>query len=739
MICPQCGYENKDGTSFCVRCGTALRATTGQPGAARYEGGTPASPGPSAPPNQPPPAYGYSQPPAAQPPPAYGYSTGSPPASPYGSPPSEAQPPIQDLPESARLAGAPPPVPPRRSHLLRNVLVAVALLVVVGGSAVAYLAYQALNKPNIAATKLIPADAYGYITVAAQATGTQKASLDKLQDAFKSQLGFQAAWDKIFTQASDMGSPARSVLGDCGDGTATPGAAGTPTPAADVSQYLGDNVTLAMLSLSKDEAAQFSQLAQGGGDFDMGKTLTSKILVFVDLDFNPLNKKGLVRTLAEQKDKGTGPTMPLVETYREVEIHKLVTPQCGQATGTDGTPATPDIYLALLGGTAVVTLDPAPLHGVIDRYKDNKGSLQDSPAFQALDSELPKDRLMTFYINLTAVYDTIQTAMPISTNETSTQVKMTRTDGASEIVVTAHDDGLQIDGSTDAQVDGQAMGSTAVPAADTLNDIPAGSWLFYSGTDLKTSIEQALALYRKQGMSDTIDKGMADIKDNLGIDVEKDLLPLLGGDYALSMQGQKGDAGLNFSALLELHLKSGEGGSMNSVVDTLNQHMADQNGQATAVPVGNASLWSSPVFPPVLYGVAGDKFYLLGNSDMANETASADTARAVLDGQGKGIGTDATVRERLKHLPDKSTATLYVDLGKIRTDGIEPLLTDGTTTPQPDAEAAMPAFGAPSRTDYNETIAPFLKPLQYILSGGATSVRNNMTHTRSVVFLGIGK
>ena len=602
---------------------------------------------------------------------------------------------------------------------MRNVLVAVGLLALIGGAAGAYMLYQAVNKPNVPVARLLPPEVYGYFSVVPQPKGAQKEALDKLQATFKSQPGFQAAWDKITSQLTVMG---QAVTGsaDCGQETGA-AATGTPADPADISSFLGNSVTIAMLPLSTGELTALQE-----GDAEMMKTLNTKMLIFVDLDFNPLNKQGIIRTIKEGSDKAG--SMPLAATYRDTEIRKLPANPCGGSTE--------DVYLTLLAGTAVVALDPAPLHEPIDRYKDGK-SLQDSAAFQAVDKELPPDRLATLFLNLTAINDMTRTILPAVGSEddgateavpglSSSLTNFSRTDGMVALALTAQAEGLQIDAVSDITSD-MATASSAALQTDILQDVPAGSWGFYSGTDMKSALAQVLQVYRRQPeLAETIDDGLDEAKDTLGIDLEQELLPLLGGDYVLSMKGTQGAEGLDTGVVFELRLKGEDGARMNSLLAKVNTYLGDEMGMTPeAVQVGNATLWRPGEEAPVLYGVVGDKLFILGQNTADymddDSVAAAAWAQTVLDGQGKGLGADSAAQARLGHAVANSNGLLYLDLAALRTGGFEATLEDE------------------DRASYEEEFAPFVRPLQYLLVSGAATTRENQVHTRSLLFLGIGK
>jgi len=236
------------------------------------------------------------------------------------------------------------------------------------------------------------------------------------------------------------------------------------------------------------------------------------------------------------------------------------------------------------------------------------------------------------------------------------------------------------------------------------------------------TLEQTLAMLRKQGQAQEVDDALAQVKEQMGIDVEHDLLPLLGGDYSVSVQGSKGTgefaAGPDLGVVAQLHLKQGDGARMNQILDTLNGRLTDQGATITAVPVGNGKLWSADLAESALYGVIGDKLLIVGST---NVDATSDLAKSVVDNAGKGAGADSTVKGRLAHLPKDSNTLLYVDITKVVTEGFEPTLSED------------------DKTGYESDVAPFVRPFQYVLAGGSSKVTNDVAHSRSVLFIGIGK
>ena len=183
---------------------------------------------------------------------------------------------------------------------------------------------------------------------------------------------------------------------------AIPGTNATPqvSDLDTLSTYLGNSVTVALLPPSTDDLNKLKESSSSGGDIStVGSDILARNVVgIVDLDFNPLNKKGPITDLKQNADNAGKAT--LVEKYRDIEIRKFVT-------------NTTEIYFTLLNGTstAVVGVKPEPLHTVIDQFKDNK-SLKDDATFKALSGQVPADRVATLYFNLTDLFQQAKLIAP---------------------------------------------------------------------------------------------------------------------------------------------------------------------------------------------------------------------------------------------------------------------------------------------------------------------------------------
>ncbi len=678
---------------------------TYQPPTASFAGTPPqgyTAPAPPAPPFEygasqaPTQPYSYSAQPPTQPTPAYPPQYNQ--AGDYGQ--SAAQvPAITTQTEPSR-----PPRPRSRAPLIAGIL-AVILLIVIAGVAL-YLWQNVFGRPAVAVERLLPANTLGYFSFDPVLEGQQKAAMDRIGEAFQSQPGFKEAWDKITGQVT-------SALGDNGSGNnsgnnsqygATPTAGSLDTLAT----YLGNSVTLAVLAPSSDDLQRI-QDAANNGDMESvaGDVISKNVVGIVDLDFNPLNKKGPISDLKQQADN-IGKA-ELVETYRDVDIHKFIT-------------NTNEIFFALLDGssTAIVGAKVDPLKVLIDDFRDNK-TLKDDETFKALSGQVPQDRIAALYMNLTEIYKQAQLADP----EVMEQQTVQNVSGSMLFTLSATDDGLQLDvaSETDLSLMGTSLqvNPDARPDESILNDVPSGALAFFAGTDLKTILEGVLKNLRDNNdVGNEIDEQIKSIEDATKVNIEQDLLPLLGGDYALSVslngQGEQASPSVIFE------LKLSEPDKMKSMLDKALSPQSNPDANATEVQLAGETFYGDPN-SGVLLGVAQDRFWFI--FDTNGQAAHADL-QATIDNVGKGFGTSSQWNSAKAHLARDSNAIAYVDLTGLR----EYLESDFLDT-----------MGDETKSDYDQTVAPFVRPLKYLLVGSATQSAKSgqLSRNHTVLFLGISK
>lgn len=620
------------------------------------------------------------------------------PTQPYGyQPPTEPVPAY--TPPQAQAAS------PKRKSNTPIIAGIIALVVVAAVGIGGFFLYQnVLNRPAVSVEKLLPASTLGYFTFDPVLEGDQKAAMDKIGEAFKSQPGFQAAWDKITSESAS----ALSGTG-CAEDTATPPASGFDA----LSTYLGNSITVAVLSPSSDDLQQLKDAANNGDIGTVGMDVAGKNIVgLVDLDFNPLNKKGLISDLKQQSQNIT--SAETVEKYRDIDIHKFTPKECGNSAQNSSPQS---VYYALLdnSATAIVAIKTGPLHVVIDSYRDNK-SLKDNETFKALSGQVPQNRIAALYLNLTDIYKQVQLAVPELTQDQSIQ----NVSGAMLLTLSAANDGLQIDTAT--ETDASVMGAqvqvnpNARPDQATLNDVPAGTLGFLAGTDLQTLLKQALDNVRKTGKNGDIDQQIQSFEQQFNISLENDVLPLLGGDYALSVSPGDSKDTLTPSVLFQLKVKDSQKAS-----DVLAKIMAADTGTVTDKVQISGGQFYVDKSSGVIVGVAKDRLWLLYDADSQKvQTHLTDAIGNV----GSGFGTGSEWANVKGHLARDSNIIGYVNITGVREMLETSFLTDES-----------------AKSDYEQNAAPFIKPIKYFLLGSATQEAKDgaLSRNHSIFFIGISK
>jgi hypothetical protein len=561
-------------------------------------------------------------------------------------------------------------------------LIGLVVLLIAGGA----IAYFMLNKGGSTAlsakeevvAKSLPANTVGYMSISTNIEGSQKAAFDKLREAFEAQPGFKETWNKLMGQAtgSSSGNPSSKMMEDI-QGLLT--------------KYT-KQISFAVLPPSESDWGRLRDDSSA-----MANIAMKSLVVITDMDLAQFKKD------ATQSEDNPG------DNYNGVQISRIV-------TGT-----LPPIYAAPLdGGAVALALDTQPIKTLIDRSKNNQSNVRDTELYKQLSGMVPQERVASFYLNLTEIYTQIKASAPEALSSSGIE----SIDGALLFTVSAKDDGVQLDVASQAEVKtnyGTQAVSTAKPDASTLNDIPSDAVAFYAGTDLKTLILSTLAAVRanatRNGGQDPIAATEDQLKKATGLDLEDDIIALLGGDFALSASAGDQSNPVS-SALFQLKLNGGDRDKAVDVVDKLMKAAMPSGANSAEVAggkfydLGSAMFGSSSSNVGIATGVGKDRFMIF-------YTANRDELKSKLEDisgkMGQGFGTTSKWTTAKNNLPKDSNAILYVDLDTIR---------------------SMFENGIP--TD----VQPVLKPFKYVVMGSAVQVPpggSNPNRSLTRIFLGISK
>jgi len=522
-----------------------------------------------------------------------------------------------------------------------------------------------------AAASMLPKNTLGYISIVTEPTGSQKTAFDKINEAFESQPGYKEAIERMTQQATGAtGGQANAVLLEV-QGL--------------INKYT-KQVSVAILPPSTSDW----QAMQSGGQAGILDVATRNVVAIAQMDLAQLKKDATSSEVAE--------------TYKEIEVSRI-------ATGTL------TFYAAPLDGDSVaIGARAEPVKGLIDQLKDKKENIRDDETYKFLSGAVPAERVASFYVNLTDVVKQVEAVAPGAL----TNVGIESLSGAFLLTVSGADDGIQVDLASQVDVKSNLtnqVSSTAKPDASTLNDIPSDSAAFYAGTDLKTLIKAALDGFRagmmRAGGSDPIAQAEQQVKAMTGLSLENDIIPLLGGDYALS--ASLGNQSMPVSSVVfQMKMNGDDRDKAANAMDKLMQAATQGAGRGpTTFDAAGGKFYdfSSLNVPGLAAGVSKDRLLVVWNPQ-----GQADSlVNQVSDNLGKGFGTTPKWDDVERHLPKDSNTVMYVDIESIK--GL---------------------FGSMLPPD----VQPFVNPFKYILIAGAVQAApGNATPNRSLsrIFIGISK
>ncbi|HET9496496.1 MAG TPA: DUF3352 domain-containing protein [Chloroflexia bacterium] len=615
-------------------------------------------------------------------------------------------------PAGERHRGARPARPGGRLHPAVVAAGAVLVIALAVGAVWGYRTF--LARPAVGIERLLPASTMAYFSFDASPEGSQGEAAARIRQAFEAQPGFREAWERItrpLADALDQAEQERPSAPTFGVRPEEPVRA-TPAPGGpvDLTQYLGGNVTLALLPLGSEDLQKLrgASLGTGAGEpeAEVFEVLGRNVVALVDLDFDALSKRGLLSDLKRRAEQPQ--QVAAAERHRDVDIRRFDT---GSSV----------VYFALLDGasTAVVGAAPDPIRAVIDTYRDNRG-LSGSITHAALVREVPAERLASVYVNLTEIYRALRLADPEAAN--SGPVRDLR--GGVLLTLGTYEGGLQLDVASEADVtflpssdiddDGRggiALNPDARPDVTTLSDVPPDAHGLLVGTDLRTPLEQLLRVASQNPASD-IAAGLREFEADTGLDLAADVAPLLSGDYVLSARLEEAGGALSPSVVFELKMQ--DEARARAVLDRL-----AAGGRATRTEtIAGAEFHVAG--DGLAFGTVARRAWVAWEGD--GEGAAESLAQAI-DGMGKGITSTEEWRERAKPLPRYSNVIAHVDMGAVR-----------------EAAEASPDI-VRDREAYERDVAPFLRPLKYVLVGSASYApeRALLSRNHTVVFVGVGE
>ncbi len=198
-----------------------------------------------------------------------------------------------------------------------------------------------------------------------------------------------------------------------------------------------------------------------------------------------------------------------------------------------------DLSTAEVGGFLVIGPTEA-VHAVIDAQGPEGRSLEDSEPAEEVADELPDDSLVTAFVSEQGAADLFRAGAPLGSLEAF--VNSDATTGAGAALV-AGDDGVEIE--SHSALDPERLESSPgffgafAPFDPSLGgELSPGALVYLGLGDPEKSIEALLAQASAEtpGLTKGFEKFAEDVRKDGDVNIEREVLPLLGGEVAIGIE-----------------------------------------------------------------------------------------------------------------------------------------------------------------------------------------------------------
>jgi hypothetical protein len=385
---------------------------------------------------------------------------------------------------------------------------------------------------------------------------------------------------------------------------------------ADLKPWLGDQAAVAI-------SASPGLLADPSG-------AGSEVLLLVDVKDTAAARAALGRMTRSAGGQAT------VETYEGVEV----------ATASGGTP----LSWAIVDRTLIASQSLDRVHAGIDVAQGRARSLADAPGFADAMRRLPSDFLALGWVNLASAEQATGATLPLA-GYTSAAMALVAEPTGLHLVGEAPFDAASADASAKANF---ALGSEPSSLPDWMPPDTEAELVFFGAEQAFSSIEAGLgSLPGGQDAAQALAQLRGLVALGLGIDLDRDILPLFNRETAVAVQGLSGSTPHG-----ELLLRPSDPGGAADALARIAAGLQARGATPTQEQVGGTTITTVavPQVGSVSWAVS-DGVVVLG--------LSAADVRAALDAHASG--------DSLAQAPDyRSTFTLagtrggnelYVNLG----------------------------------------------------------------------------
>ncbi len=579
-----------------------------------------------------------------------------------------------------------PPHKPRRRFPAFAVGAAIVVLVLGAGTAAALTVPIVSVNADRPLAQMLPGTTVFYVSADLNPAGQTKKNLDRAVHAFTDQPGWSGVQKEF-----QSGTHTTASTGGCYDKASN--------QAFQHLTWLGHETAIALVSTD---------------GLDATGTGASQALQRDALLLAPLHMQ---QTLAQMLSGFHLSLPPSGTSYGGTTIYDERLPSCGNASG--GT--TVEVYAALEKGYVLLALKPAPIQRVIDTADGKSPRLSSSSAYQQLMNKLPGNRLGSYYLDGSAFG---RTGFAKSLSGGSSPVPLTGAvlpsyNKPSAAALTAEPGGFRLSAvamnASSKPAGGISHGYTSAPVAGVLGaQLPNDVLGLISLQGLAKTIQSGVASYEKSGLLTGTSKTDADalvhdVTDSMSGEVDVVIYrPLKKLNFNISSS--------DFSVPAALLWQVSDEGAASIGLDDFVSRLKLSN-QFTAGTTSGSSYEVSTGG----YGYAVRRGWAIASLSIADTLARLNTpvgsplasspSFQTAYGSAGGLFTTSA---------SSASSVYYLDLAETRTQ-VE--------------SALLPSLPQSSRTQYQQVVAPLLRPLS--IYSGSTGSADSGRFDLSTSFLGI--
>jgi hypothetical protein len=371
--------------------------------------------------------------------------------------------------------------------------------------------------------------------------------------------------------------------------------------------------------------------------------------------------------------------------------------------------------LAMVKGYLVFSVGEDSMEEVIDTRLNDQDNLADDTRFKEVSGSLPDNSVAKVIYDLDKMDSPVQSLSYFLDMPPSLSVMEAFTTASMGVALDISDEGLQIDYSVYLDVDElpeevlENMNRKPSPQ-NILKTIPESSLAFISGDDLASTWENALNQIEE--ISSDLNYQLLDIGEFYGIRIDADLLSWATGEYALALidaQAMDGEIPMGGFFIQEVSDPDDAEEFVDNILALLGMGMGGMNFHEREFGGREFQMAGSDIMGEDLFG------YGITDKDQLVIGVTEEAFDRLLSGDSKPIRNNSQFKSVRKHLPDKNTGYLYVNVDSLTRH----------------LYFIMDEY---AREEFNQDVQPFIEPIK-AFGAASTGMDPKSGLTQGAIFI----